>query len=56
MKSKKIAVGLCVLALLLALFQVGMAEESEAQLRLVATAYPLYDMAKIGRASCRERV
>lgn len=46
MKSKKIAVGLCVLALLLALFQVGMAEESEAQLRLVATAYPLYDMAK----------
>lgn len=46
MKSKKIAVGLCVLALLGALFQVGMAEESEAQLRLVATAYPLYDMAK----------
>ncbi len=46
MKSKKIAVGLCVLALLGALFQAGTAEESEAQLRLVATAYPLYDMAK----------
>ena len=46
MKSKKIAVGLCVLALLGALFQAGTAEESEAQLCLVATAYPLYDMAK----------